>query len=340
MSTKEPSKKPAAPKSIPRTTSKATQKRPPKQPSPKPQPQQLDIPERSPSIPSSITSSPCLSITSSSIDSEAELIVHPSDPLPKGYSFVAKGDPYITKQCRERTHALGKALYVVVDPTISKTNTKGGKKRSNGKPCRSGREVLGIRCPKHVYTWAQSQALQTAHQRKEASKRREKENEGKWERVMRGVFPGMPKGETLKEIVAEVTRGAKGKGKGMNGKRMVEWVRLVVRGYVRKNYTEFVELVEGGMDVNAAKLVVEGRVRGILRVWEGRADEKVDKGSDEDEERGRSRERRGSWRVRPGDRGQKDVKESEEKGDKEEKESKEGRTESERKKDGKGCVVQ
>lgn len=63
-----------------------------------------------------------------SLDRE-EPEVHMTDPMPKGYRFVPKGDVYITKHCRKKTLDAGKTLYVVLD--------------KKDKP-------IGLRCPAYI----------------------------------------------------------------------------------------------------------------------------------------------------------------------------------------------
>ncbi|KAL1633279.1 hypothetical protein SLS58_011145 [Diplodia intermedia] len=58
--------------------------------------------------------------------------VHPHVPLPPSYVFVKKGDPYITRHCRQLTKETGKDVYVVVDHHT--------------------RRPLGLRVPHHIHT--------------------------------------------------------------------------------------------------------------------------------------------------------------------------------------------
>ncbi|KAF2970546.1 hypothetical protein GQX73_g3032 [Xylaria multiplex] len=44
-----------------------------------------------------------------------EPVVHASSPMPTGYDFVSKGNPYITRNCRRQTQLAHQVVYAVVN---------------------------------------------------------------------------------------------------------------------------------------------------------------------------------------------------------------------------------
>jgi hypothetical protein len=80
---------------------------------------------------SEITSRPSRASTSTlPAFSTIEPVVRASSHMPHGYTFVPKGNPYVTRNCRQQTQRARQVVYAVVD---------------------DGKKQIGIRVPQSVY---------------------------------------------------------------------------------------------------------------------------------------------------------------------------------------------
>ena len=100
-------------------------------------------------------------------------------PMPAGYVFVAKGDVFVTKNCRKKTHDAGKTLYVVID---------------------KAKKVLGLRCPAQIHEAVEAENKATAGRRADAVQKRDTIVEGQFEQDILRLYPKTPEDEIPKII--------------------------------------------------------------------------------------------------------------------------------------------
>ncbi|KAI0856359.1 hypothetical protein F4860DRAFT_493173 [Xylaria cubensis] len=88
--------------------------------------------------------------------STTEPVVRASSTLPPGYSFVPKGDPYVTRNCRKQTQQAHQVVYAVVDDK---------------------KKQIGIRVPSPIHTTVLESARATRDHRQLLTKKRDEDIE-------------------------------------------------------------------------------------------------------------------------------------------------------------------
>ena len=174
--------------------------------------------------------------------------VHLFSRMPPGYRFVPKGDVYITKNCRQRTHEAGKPLYVVVD--------------KKNRP-------LGLRCPKEVYDAVQAGHQATADKRARAVQRRDAALEGNFEEAVLKFFPKTPR-----EYIPQIVKHALEKRSGRVGRtgtvELEAKVNLAVRAHIRHCHTDYDKLLRTGMARHVARNQISQRLNEVAMQWGGK----------------------------------------------------------------------
>ncbi|EAQ88904.1 hypothetical protein CHGG_05523 [Chaetomium globosum CBS 148.51] len=178
---------------------------------------------------------------------EPEVLAH--EPMPKGYRFVPKGNVYITKNCRKKTHEAERTLYVVVN--------------RKGKP-------MGLRCPAHIHNAVMSENKATAAQRAEAVQKRDAAIEDNFEEAIVKLFPKIPKSEVpqiLKHTLKKHSRRV-----GRTGTvALQDRVKLAVRAHIRHVHTEYDGLLKHGASRPVAREKIWDRLNEVARQWGGRS---------------------------------------------------------------------
>lgn len=176
-----------------------------------------------------------------------EISVSPSKPMPKGYAFLPRGDPYKTLHCRKLTHEAGKPLYVV----------EIGVKR---------KKVLGIRVPKSIFFQVQSQARETLASRRAATEQRDAALVRQAASAIDDQFPNIPAPE--KEMVLK--HGFK-KYSGRVGRTgqipMSKKVTLAVIAHIRHTHTEYDKILDASGEREEARRKIAKQLQAILRDW-------------------------------------------------------------------------
>ncbi|KAL2195434.1 hypothetical protein P885DRAFT_62188 [Corynascus similis CBS 632.67] len=180
-------------------------------------------------------------------EDEPEVRAH--SPMPKAYKFVRKGDVYITKHCRKKTHETGKTLYVVVD--------------KKGKP-------IGLRCPAYIYNAVMRENEATASQRAEAVRKRDTAIQEGFENAIVKLFPKIPKGEVLQILEHSLKKHSRRVGR-TGTVALQDRVKLAVRAHIRHVHTDYNRLLGEGMSRQDARERIWGRLNEIARQWSGRA---------------------------------------------------------------------
>lgn len=171
--------------------------------------------------------------------------VQPSAPLPKGYQYVRKGNVYITKHCRQKTHEAGKTLYVVVNQR---------------------NKVLGLRCPQYIYQAVLADHNATASKRASAVQKKDDATSAQFEQTLLNLFPKTPK-QLIPQIVKHATQKRSGRV-GRTGKvGLEEKVKLAVRAHIRHCHTDYDKLLKEGTNRETARNMVWKRVSEVATGW-------------------------------------------------------------------------
>ncbi|KAK0738275.1 hypothetical protein B0T18DRAFT_474535 [Schizothecium vesticola] len=121
-----------------------------------------------------------------------ETSVPATTPLPPGYCFIPKGDVYITKNCRLRTLAANRPLYIVHDARDRR---------------------IGLRCPSSIAAAVEADSRATAATRAAAVQKRDASHEKAFEAAVVELFPKIPR-----ELVPGVVKHAVMKRSGRVGR--------------------------------------------------------------------------------------------------------------------------
>ncbi|KAF2246303.1 hypothetical protein BU26DRAFT_507903 [Trematosphaeria pertusa] len=174
-----------------------------------------------------------------------EFIVEPSTAMPKGYAFLKKGIKYKTLHCRRLTHEAGKPVYVVED-----------KKK----------KVLGIRVPKSILFHVQSLANETLPARRLATEQRDAALIRAAATELDRRFPLIPK-DDREAVLKHGFRKYSGRV-GRTGQIPIpRKVLYAVIAHIRHKHTRYDEMLNEGMDRDAARKAIQGKVQAMLRKW-------------------------------------------------------------------------
>ncbi|TRX94088.1 hypothetical protein FHL15_005166 [Xylaria flabelliformis] len=177
--------------------------------------------------------------------STTEPVVRASSTVPPGYSFVPKGDPYMTRNCRKRTQQAHQVVYAVVDD--KKTQ-------------------IGIRVPLPIHTAVLESAKATRDHRELLTKKRDEDIEERFRMAILKQFPRMPP-EEIRKIIRHTTK--KGKGRvGRTGKLdLAVKAYLATHAHTRHTKTDYDGLLKTGTDRKAARSRTIRSVFGVLDEW-------------------------------------------------------------------------
>lgn len=174
--------------------------------------------------------------------SEARL---PRGSLPTGYSFVPKGNVYVTGNCRKLTKASGRAVFVVVDATD---------------------QQIGIGVPIDIYVGVQFQERNTRVDRAANVLKRDEGIAKALQKEIMAIFPRIPPVSLQK-----VLKFALAKGKGKVGRTSTisatHKARLAVRAHIRHCETDYDALLRKGVKREDARQQVEAKMREVCRAW-------------------------------------------------------------------------
>ncbi|KAK3334051.1 hypothetical protein B0T19DRAFT_419968 [Cercophora scortea] len=173
-------------------------------------------------------------------------------PMPPGYIFVPKGNVYLTKNCRLQTHAAHKPLYVVI---------------SGRGPSKSARtKVLGLRCPKSIFTAVKAAEQASASTRASAVKKRDATIEETFERAILELYPRVPPHEIPRILKHALKKNSRRVGRTV--KMDLEYkVRLAVKAHIRHNYTNYETWLKEGVGKSVAREKAWEQLCEIARAW-------------------------------------------------------------------------
>lgn len=176
-----------------------------------------------------------------------ETSVPATTPLPPGYRFVPKGDVYITKNCRLRTLAANRPLYIVHDARDRR---------------------IGLRCPSSIAAAVEADSRATAATRAAAVQKRDASHEKAFEAAVVELFPKIPR-----ELVPGVVKHAVEKRSGRVGRTgmldVKERAKLAVRAHIRHKWTGYDGLLREGVAREEARRLVGGKISEVAKGWGG-----------------------------------------------------------------------
>lgn len=146
--------------------------------------------------------------------------------LPEGYSYVPRGDRYITRRCRQRTEEAKRVIYTV----INAQNTKLG--------------PIGLGVPTDILKIVKLKEQETREQRAASLAQHDAHLETMFTKVMMKMYPKIP------EIsIPRVIQTALKKGEGKVGRTtrlgMQEKVYFAVRAHIRHFFTDYDAILRG-----------------------------------------------------------------------------------------------
>lgn len=178
-------------------------------------------------------------------DNEPEVRI--DDPMPNGYRYVPKGNVYITKNCRKKTHDAEKTLYVVID------------KRDR---------TIGLRCPSYIYHAVMRDNKATATQRAEAVQKRDTAIHDNFEDAVVKLFPEIPEAEIPQILKQSLKKRSRRVGRA-GAVALHDRVQLAVRAHIRHMHTDYDLLLGQGMSREDAREKVWERLNEVIRQWGG-----------------------------------------------------------------------
>ncbi|ROW12482.1 hypothetical protein VMCG_00843 [Cytospora schulzeri] len=167
--------------------------------------------------------------------------------LPKGYSFVPKGNVFITGKCRRHTQAASRIVYVVF---------KDGDKKKQ----------IGIGVPTNIYLQVQLDERNTRAERASNVLKRDENTAKEFEKAIIKEFQHIPARDVSGVLVKALEKG-KGKVGRTSTLDISKKAILAVRAYIRHQHTNYDMLLRGGMGRDEARKEVAAKVRDIDRIW-------------------------------------------------------------------------
>lgn len=176
----------------------------------------------------------------------------PKGSLPNGYSFVPKGNVYITSNCRKATQESGRTVNIVVD---------------------AKNQQIGIGVPTEIYVVVQFKERDTRAARATNVLKKDEGIAKAFQKEIVNIFPQIPS-KALDNVVKIALE--KGKGKvGRTGKLDVKRkVHLAVWAHIRHCETDYDKLLRSGVAREEARLQVEEKIKEVRKAWGGDSQKK------------------------------------------------------------------
>lgn len=165
--------------------------------------------------------------------------------LPRGYSFVHKGNVYITSNCRKQTQAANETVYIVQG---------------------HGNKQLGIAVPTPILRQVRQDEADTRDTRAANVQKRDQSIHDDFEAVTRREFPLMPP-ESLPMVLHMALQKRKGKVGRTGTLSSRDKAHLAVRAHIRHSETPYEQLMESGMSREQARDMVAPQVDTIAQSW-------------------------------------------------------------------------
>ncbi|KAI0522127.1 hypothetical protein F5B22DRAFT_592913 [Xylaria bambusicola] len=174
-----------------------------------------------------------------------EPVVCHTSPMPKGYSFVRKGNTYVTRNCRRQTQESDQIVYAVVNPKKQK---------------------VGIRVPTPIYEAVLESEHATRLDREAKVKKRDESIEEHFRETILKNFPHIPH-----EALCAILRHATAKGSGRVGRagKLEDAVKaiLAVQAHIRHNKTDYEALLKSGTSRESARAKTSQKISEVAKTW-------------------------------------------------------------------------
>ncbi len=169
-----------------------------------------------------------------------EPVVLDSTPMPRGYTFVRKGNVYVTAHCRRATHEAGRTVYVVVG--TDKGRPKTAKAAKAAKPAKPA--PVGLRCPAAIVAAVRAAERDSRTARKAATGKRDAALAAAFRDALLAAYPAVPRAMVPQivqhALVKRERRVARTTTLGLAAR-----VRLAVRAHIRHRCTNYEALLRG-----------------------------------------------------------------------------------------------
>ncbi|KAL1892003.1 hypothetical protein Sste5346_007347 [Sporothrix stenoceras] len=195
-----------------------------------------------------------------------EVAVHPRTPMPPFYTFVPKGNVYVTTNCRRKTHQAGQTVYVV---TLHKKD-------------------LGLRCPTTIVQAVRAAEKATRAARHDATAKRDAALAATFKKALLARYPKVP-ADTVPEIVQHALKKRQRRVARTSTLDEDQRVQLAVRAHIRHRWTDYDKILREGDKIKGrksekkgkrghdrtqrqrreARAAIMGRVDAIEREWAG-----------------------------------------------------------------------
>ncbi|KAK7717727.1 hypothetical protein SLS64_003222 [Diaporthe eres] len=171
----------------------------------------------------------------------------PKGSLPSGYSFVPKGNVYITSNCRKLAQAVGSSVYVVID---------------------AKNQQIGLGVPTEIYVGVQFKEMETRAERAANVLKRDEGIAKGFQKEIMHLFPQIPS-KALHNVLKIALQ--KGKGKvGRTGKLDIQHkAHLAVWAHMRHCETDYDALLRNGIAREEARQQVEAKMKEVRKAWGG-----------------------------------------------------------------------
>ncbi|KAI1130987.1 hypothetical protein F5Y10DRAFT_93761 [Nemania abortiva] len=177
--------------------------------------------------------------------STIEPVVRASSPLPQGYKFLPKGNPYMTRNCRQRTQLAHQVVYAVVNDE---------------------KKQVGIRIPASIHDAVEQSERSTRQSRQQNVMKHDKSVEECFRKAILDRFPQIPPRE-LRMVMSRATQ----KGQGRVGRtgtiEMEEKARLATQAHIRHTKTDYDKILKGGTGRESARKSTFQIVLDISKQW-------------------------------------------------------------------------
>ncbi|CAK7274862.1 hypothetical protein SEPCBS57363_006381 [Sporothrix epigloea] len=157
-----------------------------------------------------------------------EEIVLSTTPMPRGYTFVRKGNVYITAHCRRATHAEGRVVYTVVQDLSQRT-------------------ILGLRCPRHIVTDVRVAEQASRATRHAATDKRDAALAENFRTALLARYPAVP-ADNVPRIVQHAMQKHSRRVARTGTLDLDERVQLAVRAHIRHCWTKYETLLRERID--------------------------------------------------------------------------------------------
>ncbi|KAJ5359681.1 uncharacterized protein N7496_012094 [Penicillium cataractarum] len=174
--------------------------------------------------------------------------VYERAPMPEGYSFVPKGDIFITLKCRMKTWESKQIVYNVYNGLTQ--------------------IPVGIRVPSGIYAEVLAKSKETERPRAFAANPRYTNSQDPARTLLRRHFPMMP-GHILDSIVEYAFQEGSGRVGCDETLSDSEKAQLAVEAHIRHHHTPYEAMLESGLDRELAHRRVRETVQRIRKAWEG-----------------------------------------------------------------------